>query len=162
SNRLQAVMDVISGGNGSMVLLQISPGTFATHRDPTLPNDRTDPWANMNAALRYYKARYGMDLGAMWGKGHGYDQGGLLPPTPGGFGTYYNHTGGPEVVLTKPQWDNIYRAADAATELSYEDIVRAFKGGFGSSEFESGLDKGVVQKVDPRWKELELTVFDAA
>ena len=161
-DQLQQVIDVNSGGNEAMGLLQIIPGTFAAHRDPALPNDRTDPWANLNAALRYYKSRYGMDLGAMWGKGHGYDQGGLLPPTPGGFGTYYNHTGETEAVLTRPQWDNIYRAADAATELSYEDIVRAFKGGFASNEFESGLDKGVVQKVDPRWKELELAVFDAA
>ena len=32
----------------------------------------------MNAALRYYKARYGMDLGVMWGKGHGYSAGGWI------------------------------------------------------------------------------------
>ena len=74
---LQGIQDVNSGGNEAQGLLQIIPGTFAAHRDPALPNDRTDPWANMNAALRYYKSRYGMDLGAMWGKGHGYDRGGL-------------------------------------------------------------------------------------
>ena len=74
---LQGIQDVNSGGNEAQGLLQIIPGTFAAHRDPALPNDRTDPWANMNAALRYYKSRYGMDLSTMWGKGHGYDRGGL-------------------------------------------------------------------------------------
>ena len=108
---LQQIQDVNSGGNEAMGLLQIIPGTFAAHRDPALPNDRTDPWANMNAALRYYKSRYGMDLGLMWGQGHGYDAGGVLQPTPGGYGTYYNHTGKPEMVLTNAQWRAIYRAA---------------------------------------------------
>ena len=77
-NILQGIQDVNSGGNEAKGLLQIIPGTFAAHRDPELPNDRTDPWANMNAALRYYKSRYGMDLGAMWGKGHGYNMGGWI------------------------------------------------------------------------------------
>ena len=75
---VQQVQDVNSGGNEAQGLLQVIPGTFAAHRDPELPNDRTDPWANMNAALRYYKSRYGMDLGAMWGKGHGYNMGGWI------------------------------------------------------------------------------------
>ncbi|MGC5276132.1 hypothetical protein ACPXAM_23615, partial [Escherichia coli] len=57
---------------------QIIPTTFAAHRDPELPNDRTNPFANMVAALRYYKSRYGMDLTTMWGHGHGYDRGGLI------------------------------------------------------------------------------------
>ena len=75
---IQQVQDVNSGGNEAVGLLQVIPGTFAAHRDPELPDDRTDPWANMNAALRYYKARYGMDLGVMWGKGHGYNLGGWI------------------------------------------------------------------------------------
>lgn len=75
---VQQVQDVNSGGNEAQGLLQVIPGTFAAHRDPELPNDRTDPWANMNAALRYYKSRYGTDLGAMWGKGHGYNMGGWI------------------------------------------------------------------------------------
>ena len=75
---VQGVQDVNSGGNEAVGLLQVIPGTFAAHRDPELPDDRTDPWANMNAALRYYKSRYGMDLGAMWGKGHGYNLGGWI------------------------------------------------------------------------------------
>ncbi|AKN77518.1 phage tail tape measure protein [Corynebacterium ulcerans] len=81
----QQIVDVNGTGDVAGVgLLQIIPGTFAAHRDPTLPNDRRDPWANMNAALRYYRSRYGGDLTTMWGKGHGYAAGGVLPGfTPG-------------------------------------------------------------------------------
>ena len=103
--RVQEIHDINGTGESAGVgLLQIIPGTFAAHRDPELPDDRKDPWANMNAALRYYKSRYGTDLTRMWGHGHGYDAGGWLPPTPGGFGTFYNHTGKPEAVLTRDQW----------------------------------------------------------
>ncbi|WP_280487839.1 transglycosylase SLT domain-containing protein [Nocardia farcinica] len=73
---VQQVIDVNSGGNEAVGLLQVIPGTFATYRDPALPNDRTHPYANMVAALRYYRARYGMDLSTMWGQGHGYRDGG--------------------------------------------------------------------------------------
>ncbi|AZF93206.1 tape measure protein [Gordonia phage Adora] len=76
---VQGVQDVNSGGNEAVGLLQVTPGTFATYRDPSLSDNRSDPWANMNAALRYYRARYGDDLGAMWGKGHGYANGGTIP-----------------------------------------------------------------------------------
>ncbi|ALC05914.1 hypothetical protein CDES_07525 [Corynebacterium deserti GIMN1.010] len=74
----QGIIDVNSGGNEALGLLQIIPGTFAAHRDPSLPNDRTDAWANMNAALRYYRSRYGDDLTTMWGQGHGYAEGGIV------------------------------------------------------------------------------------
>lgn len=97
---VQQVQDVNSGGNEAQGLLQVIPGTFATYRDPSLPNDRTDPYANMVAALRYYKDRYGMDLTEQWGHGHGYDQGGILKDKHWGF----NLSGLPEAVLTNPQW----------------------------------------------------------
>lgn len=81
----QQIVDINGTGESAGVgLLQIIPGTFAAHRDPELPDDRRDPWANMNAALRYYRSRYGGDLTTMWGHGHGYARGGILPGyTPG-------------------------------------------------------------------------------
>ncbi|MGP4854861.1 transglycosylase SLT domain-containing protein, partial [Klebsiella pneumoniae] len=64
----QQIVDVNGTGESAGVgLLQIIPGTFDAYRDPSLPNDRRDPEANMVAALRYYKARYGTDLTTMWG-----------------------------------------------------------------------------------------------
>lgn len=75
----QQIVDVNGTGESAGVgLLQIIPGTFAAHRDPSLPDDRRDPWANMNAALRYYRSRYGDDLTTMWGHGHGYKDGGII------------------------------------------------------------------------------------
>ncbi|GFK19196.1 tape measure protein [Corynebacterium glutamicum] len=75
----QQIVDINGTGDAAGVgLLQIIPGTFEAHRDPDLPNDRRDAWANMNAALRYYKSRYGMDLTTMWGHGHGYAMGGIF------------------------------------------------------------------------------------
>lgn len=99
-NIIQGVQDVNSGGNEAQGLLQVIPGTFASFRDPSLPDDRTDPMANMVAALRYYKSKYGMDLTTMWGQGHGYDQGGIFPNGTIG----WNTSGLPEAVLTNPQW----------------------------------------------------------
>lgn len=81
---VQQVDDINSGWNDAQGLLQVTPGTFAMYRDPELPNDLHDPWANMNAALRYYKSTYGNDLTTTWGHGHGYATGGVLPGyTPG-------------------------------------------------------------------------------
>lgn len=78
-NRNQEIVDVNgTGASAGQGLLQIIPTTWASYRDPTLPNDRTDPWANMNGALRYYRARYGGDLTTMWGHGHGYKDGGII------------------------------------------------------------------------------------
>lgn len=99
-------------GHPSQGLLQTIPSTFESFRDPNIPGGITDPWANMNAALRYYRANYGPDLTTHWGRGKGgYDSGGWLPDTGNGYGTYFNHTGVPEAVLTSTQWDGIYAAA---------------------------------------------------
>ncbi len=128
-NRNQEIVDVNgTGAAAGQGLLQIIPGTFAAYRDPSLPNDRTDPWANMNAALRYYRARYGDDLTTTWGHGHGYDSGGWLKPTPGGFGSYFNHTGKPEAVLTEGQWARVSRLVGSVDALVAE-LPRILQGG---------------------------------
>lgn len=128
-NRNQEIVDVNgTGAAAGQGLLQIIPGTFAAYRDPSLPNDRTDPWANMNAALRYYRSRYGDDLTTMWGHGHGYDSGGWLKPTPGGFGSYFNHTGKPEAVLTDGQWARVSGLVSSVDALVAE-LPRILHGG---------------------------------
>jgi tape measure domain-containing protein len=99
-NIVQGVQDVNSGGNEGVGLLQIIPRTFASNRNPDLPNDRTNPDANISAALRYYRNTYGDDLSQMWGQGHGYDEGGIFPNNTVGVNT----SGKPEAVLTNDQW----------------------------------------------------------
>ncbi|MGY0887120.1 phage tail tape measure protein [Corynebacterium aurimucosum] len=116
-NVAQQIVDVNGTGESAGVgLLQIIPGTFEANRDPELPNDRRDPWANMNAALRYYKSRYGTDLTTQWGHGHGYALGGIIPALTrlydqGGWLPHgamaLNLSGRPEPVLTDEHWDRV-------------------------------------------------------
>ncbi|MFW9239191.1 phage tail tape measure protein [Corynebacterium striatum] len=127
----QQIVDINGTGESAGVgLLQIIPGTFAAHRDPELPDDRRDPWANMNASLRYYKSRYGTDLTTMWGHGHGYASGGIveLPKLydAGGWlphgGSAVNLSGKPEPVFTAGQWNDL-----ASLIRGVGDLVPAIK-----------------------------------
>lgn len=125
----QQIRDVNSGGNEAAGLLQVIPGTFAAYRDPSLPNDRRDPWANMNAALRYYKARYGMDLGRMWGRGHGYAHGGLMDE---GEGWFQKTAIKPERVLSPQQtasFDQLVGWLDKQPRLPEIQYKKATPGG---------------------------------
>ena len=104
-----------TGEQGGVGLLQVIPGTFAAHRDPSLPNDRRNPFANMVAALRYYISKYGRDLTTMWGHGHGYDMGGIMS----GKGLFAKKTFEPERVLSPAQtrsFDRLTRWLDATPE----------------------------------------------
>ncbi|MEX3562182.1 tape measure protein [Corynebacterium phoceense] len=112
----QQIVDVNgTGASAGQGLLQIIPSTFEANRDPSLPNDRTDPWANMNAALRYYRATYGGDLTTTWGHGHGYADGGILPKLGlfdnGGWLEHgamaINKSGSPEPVFNASQWKTL-------------------------------------------------------
>lgn len=102
---VQQVQDVNSGGNEAGGLLQVIPTTYAAHRDPELVDDRFNGWSNMNAALRYYKDRYGLDLTQYWGKGHGYDQGGVMS----GIGLFGKWTNKAERVLDPGQTDDFHQ-----------------------------------------------------
>lgn len=137
----QGIQDINSGGNEAEGLAQIAKGTWAQYRDPTLPDDWHDPWANLNAMARYVHGRYGATGYLSIGNGIGYDQGGVLAPTPGGFGTYYNHTGKPEAVLTNAQWRAIYRAAS---------ITPAHLAGIAAEAASAAVEK--VTADDAPWK----------
>ena len=115
-NRAQEIVDVNgTGASAGLGLLQIIPSTFAAYRDPRLPNDRTHPFANMVAALRYYRATYGDDLGVMWGKGHGYDRGGLITEK----GLFSKQTSQAERVLSPRQT----RSFDELTDLLDRGLI---------------------------------------
>lgn len=142
-DRNQEIVDMNgTGASAGQGLLQIIPGTFADHRDPSLPDDRTDPEANMVAALRYYRWRYGDDLTTMWGHGHGYAKGGIVDlPTlfdTGGVwkdGTMgVNLSGSDEVVFNNRQWQllkavlNTVPALTESQKMMVKEIGAAFLG----------------------------------
>jgi hypothetical protein len=90
-------------GTPSQGIMQVIFPTFLAHHQPGTSMSIDDPVANIAAAIRYIKARYGspaltpgilsLDHG---GKYQGYDRGGWLLP-----GTVpVNRTGRPEAVLT--------------------------------------------------------------
>src|SRR5699024_10386296 len=161
-DRNQEIVDMNgTGANAGQGLLQIIPTTFADHRDPELPNDRTDPWANMNAALRYYRWRYGDDLTVMWCHGHGYARGGVLPGfTPGrDVHNFVSPTGGAlrlsggEAIM-RPEWTRAVGGAGAVNSMNRA----AMRGGSGvlpcSDAFE--VLKEAAQHLDDAAKELGL------
>ena len=142
-DRNQEIVDMNgTGASAGQGLLQIIPGTFADHRDPSLPDDRTDPEANMVAALRYYRWRYGDDLTTMWGHGHGYAKGGIvdLPKLfdTGGVwkdGTMgVNLSGSDEVVFNNRQWQLLKQVLNTvpmlteSQEMMVKEIGAAFLG----------------------------------
>lgn len=143
----QQIVDINGTGESAGVgLLQIIPGTFASHRDPSLPNDRRDPEANMVAALRYYKSRYGTDLTTTWGHGHGYASGGVLPgytpgrdvhrfwsPTAGGLAL----SGGEAIMV--PEWTK-----SVGGPAAVEQMNRAARGGRAGSGSTSAFAAGGV------------------
>ncbi|NKY60345.1 transglycosylase SLT domain-containing protein [Nocardia flavorosea] len=115
---LQQVQDVNSGGNEAQGLLQVIPGTFAAYRDPSLPNDRTDPMANMVAALNYYRDTYGSDLTTEWGHGHGYANGGWV-----------NGPGGPLADKIRALLSNGEFVVNAAAAGQWGPLLEAINGG---------------------------------
>ena len=80
-NIAQQIVDVNgTGPSAGLGLYQFIPGTFAAYRDPGLPNDRTNPEAAHNAAVRYFRDRHGWNTGPGGvGRGHGWKDGGVLP-----------------------------------------------------------------------------------
>ena len=106
-NATQGIQDINSGGNEAEGLAQIAKGTWAQFRDPTLPDNWHDPWANLNTMARYVRGRYGPQGYMAIGNGTGYDSGGWLQP---GLTTAVNATGKPEAILTSEQWNAIYRS----------------------------------------------------
>ena len=64
-------------GDPSVGLLQVIGSTFAAHRDPELPDDRTHPLANITAALRYVDSEYGGPA-SIWPTRAGYASGGQV------------------------------------------------------------------------------------
>lgn len=100
-NIAQQITDVNGTGEAAGVGLgQMIPTTWQAYRDPSLPDNRRDPWAMTNAMVRYGEQKFGDGLLDMIGHGHGYDNGGIFKNNTIG----WNTSGKPEAVLTNDQW----------------------------------------------------------
>ena len=118
-------------GDLAMGLVQVIGATFAAFRDPSLPNNRLDPLANLVAGMRYATARYGFggQLGVI-GHGHGYSGGGLVNGSTAfknaivpslydrggkinkGVQVIDHRRATPDYVLTDSQWRAMYSIAN--------------------------------------------------
>lgn len=118
-------------GDLAMGLVQVIGATFAAFRDPSLPNNRLDPLANLVAGMRYATARYGFggQLGVI-GHGHGYSGGGLVNGSTAfknaivpslydrggkinkGVQVIDHRRATPDYVLTDSQWKTMYSIAN--------------------------------------------------
>lgn len=96
-NIAQQIVDVNGTGEAAGVGLgQMIPTTWQAYRDPSLPDNRRDPWAMTNAMVRYGEQKFGPSLLDVIGHGHGYDQGGVA----NGIGLLPKWTIKPERVLS--------------------------------------------------------------
>jgi phage-related protein len=129
-NIAQQIVDVNGTGEAAGVGLgQMIPTTWASYRDPSLPDNRRDPWAMTNAMVRYGEQKYGDSLLDVIGHGHGYDQGGIA----NGIGLLPKWTIKPERVLSpemtpiferlvevleRPEIATVLRMLDPSTALT--------------------------------------------
>jgi hypothetical protein len=73
-------------GQNSRGLMQVIPATFAAFAGPFARLGIFNPLANIYASVAYAIKRYGANLAAVWGHGHGYATGGLISEPVVGFG----------------------------------------------------------------------------
>ena len=103
-NVAQKIVDVNGTGEAAGVGLgQMIPTTWQAYRDPSLPDNRRDPWAMTNAMVRYGEQKYGAHLLDVIGQGHGYAGGGIIPGYTPGRDTTQVRVGGGEAIV-RPEW----------------------------------------------------------
>lgn len=91
---IQQIVDMNGTGiNAGGGLLQFIPSTWASFRDPRLPDDRFNGWANINAGVRYARDKHGW--GPIVGSPGGWKDGGVLPSITSlpGFGQVFDRGG---------------------------------------------------------------------
>jgi Transglycosylase SLT domain len=90
-------------GDPSRGLMQVIGSTFAQYHVAGTSGNIYDPLANIAAAIAYASYVYGPTLmrgGMGIGSGHGYDEGGWVPP---GLSLFNNGTGQPELAIPADQ-----------------------------------------------------------
>lgn len=147
-------------GDLAQGLVQVIGSTFAAYRDPSLPNDRRHPLANLVAGMRYAAARYGRGgmLGVI-GHGHGYADGGRVTPAlydkggviRRGVQVIDHQRKDPDYVLTSKQWENMYRIAENTSKQVNSGITIGTVQGYTAEE--------VAREIERRRRQEEALVY---
>lgn len=120
-NIAQQIVDVNGTGEAAGVGLgQMIPSTWQAYRDPSLPDNRRDPWAMTNAMVRYGEQKYGASLLDVIGHGHGYDLGGIA----NGIGLLPKFTIQPERVLSPEMTADFERLVKVLERPDFIDVLR--------------------------------------
>lgn len=113
-------------GHPSRGLMQTIPSTFAAYAGPLAGRGITDPLANIYAAIRYTRDRYGGNFGRAWGGVAGYEEGGIIEPPvfdsggilAPGLNLVNNKTGAPEPLVPAASGaQRLYLILEDGTEL---------------------------------------------
>lgn len=147
-------------GDLAQGLVQVIGSTFAAYRDPSLPNDRRHPLANLVAGMRYAAARYGRGgmLGVI-GHGHGYADGGRVTPAlydkggviRRGVQVIDHQRKDPDYVLTTKQWENMYKIAENTSKQVNSGITIGTVQGYTAEE--------VAREIERRRRQEEALVY---
>lgn len=137
-------------GDLAQGLVQVIGSTFAAYRDPSLPNDRRHPLANLVAGMRYAAARYGRGgmLGVI-GHGHGYADGGRVTPAlydkggviRRGVQVIDHQRKDPDYVLTTKQWENMYKIAENTSKQVNNGITIGTVQGYTAEEVAREIER---------------------
>jgi SLT domain-containing protein len=139
-------------GDPSRGLMQVIGSTFAAFHVPGTSSNIYDPLANIAAALNYAMHVYGPSLmsgGMGLGSGHGYDEGGWVPP---GLSLFNNGTGQPELAIPMDQLQR-YGELQTRALASIADI--------GGTEYHAHFDgltyAAIESHVQTAFKAMSLT-----
>lgn len=136
-------------GKASKGLLQTIPGTFNAYAGKYKSRGIYDPYANIYAAVRYARSRYGKGWAARMARPGGYAEGGMIPSFDSGgtlmpgLNTVYNGLGKPEP-LTR---------ADTAGGDTYEVHLHGNVYTKSSREFEDML-VGALREIDRKGRRI--------
>ena len=116
-----------ANGDPSKGLLQVIGSTFQAFRDKELPNDQTDPLANIVAALNYVAKQYGGPSN-IW-------------PTRGGYATggQVNGPGGRRADRIPAWLSDMEHVVNASDAIANRDLLGAINAGFPAQDVMSGL-----------------------
>lgn len=165
-NAVQGNIGDINNATGDLGkgLVQVIGSTFASYRDPSLPNNQFHPKANLVAGMNWAKHKYGVEgMLNVIGHGHGYARGGILPTQLFDNGglihegiTLVDHQrSDPDRVLTGQQWRDMHTLATQGTgDTDLGEILDALRA-LGDQQISLSVDgrdlHTTVKRLDTKW-----------